>query len=70
MIGSLARKIFGSANDRYIKKQYKTVEKINSLEPEISKLTDEALRAKTDEFKTRIKQGETLDEFILPAAKG
>ena len=67
MIGSLARKIFGSANDRYIKRQYKTVEKINSLEPEISALSDDALRAKTQEFKTRIKQGETLDE-LLPAA--
>ena len=57
MIGSLARKIFGSANDRYIKKQYKVVERINALEPEISALTDEQLRAKTDEFKNRIKQG-------------
>ncbi len=67
MIGSLARKIFGSANDRYIKRQYKTVEKINSFEPEISALSDDALRAKTQEFKTRIKQGETLDE-LLPEA--
>ena len=67
MIGSLARKIFGSANDRYIKKQYKVVERINALEPEISALTDEQLRAKTDEFKNRIKQGETLDE-LLPEA--
>lgn len=67
MISSLARKIFGSANDRYIKRQYKTVEKINALEPEIAPLTDEQLRAKTDEFKQRIKQGETLDE-LLPEA--
>ena len=67
MIGSLARKIFGSANDRYVKRQYKTVEKINSLEPEISQLSDEQLRAKTDEFKKRLSQGETLDE-LLPEA--
>ena len=67
MIGSLARKIFGSANDRYIKRQYKTVEKINALEAEISPLSDEQLKAKTDEFRTRIKQGETLDE-LLPEA--
>ena len=59
MIGSLARKIFGSANDRYIKKQYKIVEKINSLEPTITPLSDDELRAKTEEFRTRIKQGET-----------
>ena len=67
MIGSLARKIFGSANDRYIRKLYKTVEKINSFEPSISPLTDEQLRAKTDEFRQRIKNGETLDE-LLPEA--
>ncbi len=67
MIGSIARKIFGSANDRYVKRQYKIVEKINSLEPEISQLSDEQLRAKTDEFKKRITQGETLDE-LLPEA--
>ena len=67
MIGSIARKIFGSANDRYVKRQYKIVEKINSLEPEISPLSDEQLRAKTDEFKKRITQGETLDE-LLPEA--
>ena len=67
MIGSLARKIFGSANDRYIKRQYKTVEKINSLEPEISSLTDEQLKAKTQEFKNRLSQGETLDD-LLPEA--
>ena len=67
MIGSLARKLFGSANDRYVKRQYKIVEKINSLEPDISKLSDDELKAKTDEFRSRIKQGETLDE-ILPEA--
>ena len=67
MIGSLARKIFGSANDRYIKRQYKTVEKINALEAEISPLSDEQLKAKTDEFRARVKQGETLDE-LLPEA--
>ena len=67
MIGSIARKIFGSANDRYIKKQYKIVEKINSLEPEFSALTNEQLLAKTQEFKQRLTNGETLDD-ILPEA--
>ncbi len=67
MIGSLARKIFGSANDRYVKKQYKTVERINSLEPEISALSDEELKNKTLEFRRRIKEGETLDD-LLPEA--
>ena len=67
MIGSLARKIFGSANDRYVKRQYKIVEQINSLEPSIAPLSDEQLRAKTDEFRARLKQGETLDD-LLPEA--
>ena len=67
MIGSLARKLFGSANDRYVKRQYKIVEKINSLEPIIAPLSDEELKAKTEEFRKRIKQGETLDE-LLPEA--
>ncbi len=67
MIGSLARKIFGSANDRYVKRQYKLVEKINALEAEISSLSDEALKGKTNEFKQRLNVGETLDE-LLPEA--
>lgn len=67
MIGSLARKIFGSANDRYVRKQYKTVEKINSFEPSVAPLSDEQLRAKTEEFRNRLKNGETLDD-ILPEA--
>ena len=67
MIGSLARKLFGSANDRYIKRLYKIVDKINSLEPTITPLSDEELKAKTDEFRKRIKEGETLDE-LLPEA--
>ena len=67
MIGSLARKIFGSANDRYVRKQYKIVEKINSFEPSIIPLSDEQLRAKTDEFRKRLKDGETLDD-LLPEA--
>jgi len=67
MIGSIARKIFGSANDRYIKKQYKTVEKINALEPEYSALSDEQLLAKTAEFKQRLANGETEDDILVEA---
>lgn len=67
MLGTLARKLFGSANDRFVKKQTKIIQRINSLEPEISKLSDEELKAKTEEFRNRIKNGETLDE-ILPEA--
>ena len=67
MIGSIARKIFGSANDRYIKKQYKTVEKINALEPEYSALSNEQLLAKTSEFKQRLANGETEDDILVEA---
>ncbi len=67
MIGAIARKIFGSANDRYIKRLSKTVQRINALEPSITPLTDEELRNKTEEFRKRLKEGETLDD-ILPEA--
>ena len=67
MLGNIARKVFGSANDRFVKKQFKIVQKINSYEPEIQKLSDEELRGKTVEFRKRVKDGETLDE-LLPEA--
>ena len=59
--------IFGSRNDRLLKQYRKTVAQINALEPTLEKLSDEALRAKTDEFKSRVAQGETLDA-LLPEA--
>jgi preprotein translocase subunit SecA len=60
-------KLFGSRNDRLIKQYRKTVVSINALEAEYEALSDEQLRAKTDEFRTRVEKGETLDE-ILPEA--
>jgi len=60
-------KLFGSRNDRLIKQYRKTVVTINALEAEYEALSDEQLRAKTDEFRTRVEKGETLDE-ILPEA--
>ncbi len=59
--------IFGSRNDRLLKQYRKTVERINALEPSLEKLDDEALRAKTDEFRQRVAQGESLDA-LLPEA--
>ena len=67
MLGKIARKIFGSANDRFIKKQYKIVRQINDLEPNFIKLSDEELKAKTEEFRKRLQNGESLDD-ILPEA--
>ena len=67
MFSDIVRKIFGSANDRFIKKQYKIVEQINALESYFSNLSDEELKNKTIEFRSRLKDGETLDD-ILPEA--
>lgn len=67
MIGTIAKKIFGSANDREIKRLIPYVSHINSLEATISKLSDEGLRNKTLEFKEKLKQGTTLND-ILPEA--
>ncbi|MDO8892523.1 MAG: preprotein translocase subunit SecA [Sulfurimicrobium sp.] len=67
MITKLVRKIFGSRNDRLIKQYMQTVRAINALEPSISGLSDEQLRAKTDEFKQRYTSGASLDD-LLPEA--
>ncbi|WP_029004682.1 preprotein translocase subunit SecA [Azorhizobium doebereinerae] len=67
MLGGLARKIFGSANDRRVRGYRPTVEAINRLEPEIAKLTDEQLRGRTQEFRQQIAEGKTLDDLLVPA---
>jgi preprotein translocase subunit SecA len=64
---SFLTKIFGSRNQRLLKQYQKTVREINALEPAMEQLSDEALQAKTPEFKARIAQGETLDS-LLPEA--
>ena len=67
MLGALARSLFGTANDRIVKGFDKPVAKINALEPEIAKLSDEQLRAKTTEFRERLAKGETLDNLLVEA---
>ncbi|WP_198245600.1 preprotein translocase subunit SecA [methane-oxidizing endosymbiont of Gigantopelta aegis] len=67
MLKKLVKVVVGSRNDRLIKKKQKIVKKINALEPEFQALSDDALKAKTEEFKARLQQGETLDD-ILPEA--
>ena len=64
MIGNLLQKVFGTKHDREIKKIQPIVEKINSLEPEISKLSDQELQAMTPRFKERIEKGESLDDLL------
>src|SRR5712672_97445 len=66
MIGALARKFFGSANDRRIKGYQSRVDAINALEPEIAALSDEALKARTAEFRQELAGGKTLDDILVP----
>lgn len=67
MATNFLTKIFGSRNDRLLKQYRKTVTRINAMEPDYEKLSDEQLRAKTQEFKDRVAKGESLDS-ILPEA--
>ena len=67
MLGAIAKSLFGSANDRYVKGLLKIVDKINAFEPQISPMSDEELRDQTLKFRARLEAGETLDD-ILPEA--
>ena len=67
MLSKLAKSIFGSSNDRELRKMRKIVDQINQLEPELQALTSDQLQDKTSEFKQRINLGESLDD-ILPEA--
>ncbi|MFP4518622.1 MAG: preprotein translocase subunit SecA [Oceanicaulis sp.] len=64
---NIARKLFGSSNDRTVKKMRPTVERINALEPDFEALDDDQLKAKTAEFRERFERGESLDQ-LLPEA--
>jgi preprotein translocase subunit SecA len=66
-LAALARKIFGTPSDRQVKRYQGKVAAINALEPELSKLSDEALRARTAEFKAKLEQGASLDDLVVPA---
>src|SRR6185503_1055528 len=67
MIGALARKFFGSANDRRVKGYQSRVNDINALEPELAALSDGALKARTAEFRQQLADGKTLDDILVPA---
>ncbi|MCX4079980.1 preprotein translocase subunit SecA [Rickettsia rhipicephali] len=64
---SILKKLFGTANDRTVKKLFSEITKINSLEPVIQKLSDEELKNKTVEFKEKLKNGATLDDIVYEA---
>lgn len=67
MLSAIARKIFGSRNDRILRRLNKRVAVINKLEPKFAELSDDELKAKTAEFRDRLEKGETLDQ-LLPEA--
>src|SRR5262245_15779677 len=67
MLGAVARKLFGSSNDRRIRAYRPRVDAINELEKELEKLTDDALRARTEAFRKELAEGKTLDDILVPA---
>src|SRR6478736_1134707 len=67
MIGVIARKLFGSSNERRIKGYLPRVAQINALEKELAGLSDEGLRARTDMFKQQVAAGASLDDILVPA---
>ncbi len=67
VFGGIARKLFGSANERRVKVLAPKVEQINALEPELEKLSDEALLARTEQFREELKNGKKLEELLIPA---
>jgi len=67
MVSKLLSKVFGSRNDRLLKGMNKVVAQINALEPQIQALSDEELRAKTDEFRQRLTDGAKIDDLLVEA---
>ncbi|MGA3302246.1 MAG: preprotein translocase subunit SecA [Methylovirgula sp.] len=67
MFVTVAKKIFGTANDRRLKTYRPKVAAINELEPEVRRLSDAELRARTDEFRAALAEGQTLDDILVPA---
>jgi preprotein translocase subunit SecA len=67
MLGAIAKKIFGSANDRRLKTYAPKVQATNALEPEVANLSDDDLRARTVQFRRELAEGKTLDDLLVPA---
>src|SRR5215203_4599011 len=67
MLGALAKKIFGSANDRRVKGYRPRVEAINAIEPEMERLSDDELRARTESFRSELASGKELDDILVEA---
>ena len=67
MFAPLLKKLFGSKNEREVKRMLKAVQSVNAFEEQLIALSDEQLRAKTEEFKARLAKGETLDQLLAEA---
>ena len=67
MFSAIAKSLFGSANDRYLNGLQKDVDAINGLEPELEKLSDDALKARTATFRQRLEAGESVDDIMVEA---
>ena len=67
MFGSLAKKIFGSVNDRRLKSYRPKVDAINAMEAQLATFSDEELRARTDAFRAELAGGKSLDDILVPA---
>ena len=67
MLGAIAKRLFGSHNDRFVNRLHPDVEAINALEPELAALPDDALKARTGRFRERLAGGETLDDLLVEA---
>src|SRR5215470_5359109 len=67
MFGALARRLFGSANDRYVKSLEPIVSAVNELEPELEKMSDDELRTRTERFKQQLADGVELDDILIEA---
>ena len=67
MLQSIAQRLFGSANDREVKRLQPVVDRINAIEPELEKLSDDALRARTDMLRKRYQDGESVDDMLVDA---
>ena len=67
MFTALARRVLGTPNDRVVKAYSAVTEQINALEPEIEALSDDALKARTDTFRQRLDNGETLEDLLVEA---
>ena len=67
MLGAIARRLFGSANERYVKTLQPDVDAINGMEPELEALSDDELRARTPALRLRLENGETTDNLLVEA---